>query len=109
MKPNDTVINVTEDGSLEFIEGQMPINLPTTNGVRRRLSRIVPASPWKRMAFHTLRFLCGERGRAAAFTRTWKGPWRMRILSTGQTEVFELRQAAVDRELEILTDPRFDL
>lgn len=118
MKPNDTVINVTEDGNIEFIEGTVSLDMAlalsgdldlSKKTVRRRLSRIVPASPWKRVAFYTLRFLCGERGRAAAFTRTWKGPWRMRILSTGQTEVFELRQAAVDRELEILTDPKFDL
>ena len=109
MKTKDTVINITEDGNIEFIEGQMPFDLHLGKGVRRRLSRIVPASPWKRVAFYTLRFLCGERGRAAAFTRTWKGPWRMTILSTGQTEVFDLRQAAVDRELEIITAPRFDL
>ncbi len=109
MKTKDIVISVTEEGSLEFIEGQMPLNLPLGNGTRRRLSNIRPERFAKLTAFLFLRRIFGDRGRVAAWTRKWKGPWRMTILSTGQTEVFENRQAAIDRELEILTDPKFDL
>jgi hypothetical protein len=109
MKTKDTVINITKEGNLEFIEGQMPLALPLGDGTSRRVSTIRPERFAKRTAFLFLRRLAGERGRIAAWTRTWAGPWRCVILATGQTEVFDQRQAAIDWELEILTDPKFDL
>lgn len=48
-----------------------------------RYSRILPLHPVKRAAFRLLRFTCGDQGAIAAWTRTWRGPWRAVILSTG--------------------------
>lgn len=108
MKTNDTIINVDEHGRIEFIGDTCPLNLPLGKIRRRRLSTIRPERFAKRLAFLFCR-LAGDRGRVAQWTRTWAGPWRCRILSTGQTEVFDLRQAAVDWEMEIVSAPKFDL
>lgn len=48
-----------------------------------RYSRILPLHPVKRAAFQALRRLFGDQGRTAAWTRTWRGPWRAVILGTG--------------------------
>lgn len=107
------IIQIDNDGNVEFIgssNGDCPIpGLPLGNGHSRRLSHIIPERSGKRMAFLFLRKIFGDRGRVAAWTRTWAGPWRCVILSTGQSEVFDNRQSAVDWEYEIITSPRFDL
>lgn len=46
----------------------------------RRASHIWPVHPVKRAIFHALRRLFGDKGRAAAWTRTWSGPWGVVIL-----------------------------
>ena len=102
-------ITILPSGEIEFLGDQCPVDLPLANAVRRRVSTIHPTQCWKRVAFLTLRLLCGDRGLAAAFTRKWKGPWRATILATGQSAVFENRQAAIDWEYEVLTGPRFEL
>ncbi len=101
-------ITLEPDGRVSFI-GDLPIELPLADTVRRRVSTIQPAHKRKRIAFLLLRTVFGEAGRVAAFTRTWSGPWRVTILATGETAVFLDRQAAVDWELEVLNPPLFDL
>ena len=109
MKTKVEIINVTKTGDVEWIGDKCPLDLPLGKIRRRRVSTIRPVRFLKRMAFVILRTVFGETGRVAAFTRTWAGPWRCVILSTGQTEVFENRQAAVDWEYEVITQPAFDL
>ncbi len=102
------LINVAEDGSIEWIGDKCPLDLPLGKIRRRRVSTIRPAHNGKRMVFQILRTVFGEQGRVAAFTRRWNGPWIATILSTGETAVFENRQAAIDWELEILRGPNFE-
>ena len=102
-------ITITPEGNVEFLGDTLPIDLPLGKTVRRRVSVIRPLNVWKRIAFISLRLLCKDTGRAAAFTRTWRGPWRATILATGQSAVFENRQAAIDWEYEVLTGPKFEL
>lgn len=45
---------------------------------RIRASHILPVNRLKRLAFRCLRWTFGERGRIAAWTRSWSGPWQVR-------------------------------
>lgn len=113
MKTKTQVLQIDNDGNVEFIgstNDDCPIpGLELGNGKTRRLSTIRPERRIKRTAFVVLRKIFGDRGRIADWTRTWAGPWRCVILSTGETEVFDNRQAAVDWEYEIITEPKFEL
>ena len=95
-------ITINADGSVEFVGDTCPLDLPLANPVRRRVSNILPINYWKRMAFLLLRTVFGEQGRVAAYTRRWSGPWRVTMLATGQTEVFQHRAEAISWELQIL-------
>lgn len=102
-------ITLLPDGTVEFLGDDPGIDLPLANAVRRRVSTIRPVRFLKGLAFRILRTVFGDTGRAAAFTRKWKGPWRATILATGQSAVFLDRQAAIDWEYEVLTGPKFEL
>lgn len=65
-----------------------------------RYSRILPVHPVKRAAFRLLRFCGGDKGRAAGWTRTWRGPWRAVILATGLTFTHPDRAACLRWERE---------
>lgn len=103
-------IFIEPDGSVSFLGDECPVDLPLGNPIRKRVSVIQPAhNVWKRIAFKILRTVFAEQGRVSDWTRTWQCEWRATILATGQSAVFENRQAAVDWEYEILTGPKFDL
>ena len=55
---------------------------------KRRASHVVPVHPVKRMAFRALRFFVGERGRIAAWCRSWQGPWQVRFADQPRVVVF---------------------
>jgi hypothetical protein len=96
-------IFIEPDGSVSFLGDTCPIDLPLGKSVRQRVSRIVPLCLWKRLAFFAIRRVCGENGRAAAFTRTWRCQWRATILSTGQTYTATTRAECIRWEIETLT------
>ena len=102
-------ITILANGEVQFLGDDPGIDLPLGKIRRLRVSTIQPLYLWKRLAFLTVRHVCGSYGRGAAFTRTWAGPWRCVILATGQSAVFEERQAALDWEHEVLTGPKFEL
>lgn len=56
--------------------------LPEYTRSKRRVSHILPVHPVKRLAFRFLRMTFGERGRVAAWTRSWKGPWQASIIGS---------------------------
>jgi hypothetical protein len=97
-------ITINTDGSIEFLGDTCPLDLPLANAVRRRVSVIEPTKFWKKKAFQILRRVAGETGAAAAFTRRWSGPWRVTILATGQTEVFQERSDAIAWEINLLNE-----
>jgi hypothetical protein len=96
-----TTITILPDGTVEFL-GECPLDLPLSNPIRRRVSVILPAHNWKRIAFKNLRTVFGEQGRVAAWTRTWTGPWTARILATGETYTAETRAQCIAWEIEQL-------
>jgi hypothetical protein len=95
-------ITILPSGEIEFLGDTCPLDLPLANPVRRRVSTIQPLCTLKRLAFLFLRRVCGEQGRAAAYTRRWSGPWRCTMLATGQTEVFQERSEAIAWEINLL-------
>jgi hypothetical protein len=71
---------------------------------RTRASRIEPVSLVKRLCFRALRRLGGDRGRIAAWTRRWQGPWRATLLSTGATFTHPQRSECIRWEIQQLTN-----
>lgn len=95
-----TIITIKQTGEVQWIGDAMPI--PVTIVERKRLSTIEPFDTVKRDAFRLLRFMFGEQGRVAAWTRKWRGLWLVTILETGEWSVFRKRANAVRWELEKL-------
>jgi hypothetical protein len=56
------------------------------------------------LAFWILRKLFGERGRVAAWTRTWRCAWLVKVIRCGEWSVFHLRSDAVKWELQHFED-----
>jgi hypothetical protein len=50
----------------------------------RRGGHVVPRDPWRRIAFRTLRWLFGGRGKVADWTRRWRCWWIVIDAATGK-------------------------
>ncbi len=100
-------IILKHNGEIKFV-GSPPFDLPLKNIRKKRVSTITPMFTPKAQAFWLLRKIFGEDGRVAAWTRRWRGPWRVRILATGDWSVFDLRDDAVRWELEKLNEEAVD-
>ncbi len=92
-------VTVLPNGDVQFL-GEDLFDLPLGKVKRRRLSRIVPLSLWKRIAFFALRRVCGEQGRVAAFTRKWNCEWEVRLIGRPGTFRSMDRSACVAWEME---------
>lgn len=69
---------IKRDGTIEFLGGPPPgWSLPIK---RSRFSEIIPVNPWLRRMFRVLRFVFGEEGRIASWTRRWRCGWECIIL-----------------------------
>lgn len=89
---------ILSNGTIKTI-GKPPFDLPTVTLHKRRVSTITPMFAPKRQLFFLLRWLFGEEGRAAEFTRRWRGPWRVDVLACGARSVFMRRESAVQWEM----------
>lgn len=93
------IIHIMVNGDIKVIDAD---GLPLTElgpVTVRRVSRIVPVNLFKRAAFYLLRWTCGERGKAAAWTRTWHGPFRVRMF-VGGAYTAKTRREAVEWEIK---------
>lgn len=97
-------INLEEDGRISWI-GDLDLDLPVENVIKRRVSHIVPVNPIKRAFFRVLRILFGESGRVSNWTRAWRGPWLVVIIETGSRFVHQSRSECIKWELEQLAQP----
>lgn len=91
---------VLPDGRLEML-GDDTLGVGVVIG-RRRASHIVPAGLGKRLAFRFLRMVCGERGRIAEWSRTWRGPWLGIIVGSKRRFVHASRRVVLAWEKEVL-------
>lgn len=88
-----------EPGGRAWTLGDMPDGLCIGGDVTvTRASHILPVHPIKRLAFKTLRSLFGERGRVAAYTRSWVGPWESIIINTNKRFSHPSRRVCLDWE-----------
>ena len=71
-----------------------------------RGGRVLPRQALRRLAFQTLRRIFGGRGRVAAWTRHWRGPWIVQRADTGETlpGIYESHEAAVEAEVAWLME-----
>lgn len=65
-----------------------------------RLSHITPLFLPKRAVFRLLRFLFGDAGRVARWTRTWRCVWKVKMVRCGEWSFFFDRPRAVQWELD---------
>lgn len=72
----------------------------------RRASRVEPAALGRRLVFLALRKAFGDGGRVAAWTRTWRGPWRARMFIRPRPVLgpFPTRQEALVAEAQWLIE-----
>ena len=90
---------IGNDGQIRFLthDATSPI---LKGGRTRRASWIVPKRISLRIAFYLIRFLFGDNGRMAAFTRGWSCNWMVDLrVSRGPVVTgFSCRKAAVEFE-----------
>jgi hypothetical protein len=79
------------DGSQCLKNGEVDLAVLGGNVKTRRASFILPVHPIKRRAFKALRWMFGDKGKVAAWTRRWRGPWEAYIIATGESKVFPRR------------------
>jgi hypothetical protein len=72
-------VKIRRDGTLEWL-GSPPPGFKMPAPERIRFSEILPVQPWLRRVFRALRFLFGENGHVAEWTRTWQCGWECIIL-----------------------------
>jgi len=80
-----------------------PFKVTTEHTVRQRFSEIVPSNPMPRLWFRILRFVFGESGRVAEWTRSWLVSWRGEILQgphKGETRESGVREFIIEWEYE---------
>ncbi len=102
-----TQLLIKRDGSIAWL-GDLPMKLPGRK-FTKRFSEITPVRIDLFILFRLLRFTFGERGKVAAWTRTWLCEWRMKILSTGYTEKSWSRRVLIEREHELFFYPLGDM
>ena len=96
-------LTIDPTGNASYL-GEVAVDLSELGPVtRRRVSHILPVNPIKRGAFRALRLVFGERGRVAAWTRRWRGPWRAEIIATGQRRYHMSRRVLIAWEQAVLT------
>lgn len=74
----------TDDDTRALNEpGSRPLLLRLGKSAMLRISHVEPVSPSRRRWFRLLRRLFGDEGRVAAWTRRWRGPWRVDFSPSG--------------------------
>lgn len=91
---------IGSDGLIQTL-GDPPSAIASLGTVqRKRISHIRPVKQPKRAAFMLLRWLFGDRGKVAAWTRTWTGcRWEVKFIDRPWNALFKNRDNAVEWEL----------
>lgn len=99
-------ISIAEDGTIQFLMSEGAEVLLDGDTVVRRASHVLPDSFFLRLCFRGLRFLFGEYGKMAAFTRTWPCAWTVDLSPVGGPmldDVWYNREDAIEAEVDWLT------
>jgi len=97
-------IHIMQDGTIKAVGGEQLPLAELGQVESRRASRILPVNIFKRCAFIMLRKVFGDRGRVATFTRSWSGPWQVRVIGSPRQFTAPSRRLAIAWEQEILNE-----
>lgn len=99
-------IEINQHGDAEAING--PDAQLLTKDLGRaalvRVSVVEPVDLLRRLAFRIIRRLVSDQSTLAAWTRTWRGPWRSRLLVGSRPILgpYEIRSEAIAAEVRWL-------
>lgn len=97
------IITLSNNGTVEWFD-ECPIMLDCDVIHTRRASHIVPLNMIKRAAFRLLRLVFGDRSAAASWTRSWRGPWLVRIVGSQRHFIHQSRRVCVEWERGVLNE-----
>lgn len=105
MQTQGMKIKVLSDGTVRFLvsEGMSPFLTP--DATVRRASHVEPDGYIARLGFHALRFIFGEKGWMADFTRRWPCLWRINLSPTNGPILpgrWRDRREAISAEIQYL-------
>ena len=78
-----TVTVFIQHGHVTFLDNPLTAGFNLGPAVTRRASHVEPDGLALRGAFHTLRWLFGEKGRVSEWTRGWRCLWRANMAPSG--------------------------
>lgn len=78
-----TITVSISDESVTFLNSELASVFVDGDTKMRRASHVEPESAVLRPLFHALRIVCGDKGRAASFTRLWPCLWRVNLAPIG--------------------------
>ena len=108
--PTRSVVTMTIDevGDIKMLDAPgSEICLGMGDSVTRRASHVYPVNFVKRGAFKALRFVFGDEGRVAEWTRGWHGWWMVDTTPTAGVVLplrYNSHALAVKAEIEFLND-----
>jgi hypothetical protein len=108
MNAESHVIIIDQAGRIQMIVGHGPDLTGAGRASRRRASHVEPVSWPLRLLFHGIRSVAHDDSAAAAWTRSWRCLWRVRIiggpvLAGGWRD----RAAAIAAEVQWLEENQF--
>ena len=101
------VVSISEEGVCRFLVNESTESFLTDTSVIRRASHVEPVWEPARVLFHLLRRFFGEKGRVAAFTRTWPCLWQVNMAPIGGPVLsgeWRNRESAIDAEIRYLQE-----
>jgi len=121
---NIVTVTIDEDGDMVYLATDAAdIFMECGQTITRRASHVLPTTFWHRQWFRLLRRVFGEKGRVAAWTRTWRTLWfvdtspvdgpvlRWKHTNNWRAKVWpevvakwDVRQEAIDAEVAFLND-----
>lgn len=92
-------IAIQTNGNARYVDPAAESLIDQKSAARRRQSRVEPQDRILRVFFRAIRFLCGDRGRIAAWTRRWRCLWMARIFGGPTAGPFADRAEAIEWEI----------
>jgi hypothetical protein len=89
-------------GESKFLVNELSSFLLESGSTIKRASHVEPVSIPLRLLFYVLRYLFGEYGKVASFTRFWSVQWRVNLSPVNGPilpTVFDDRDKAIEAEI----------
>lgn len=103
MTKKEVILHVQPDGTIKCLGGDDLKPLENLGSLsKERVSHILPVNKYKKFAFKTLRYVFGETGKISNYTRSWKGPWEVTIIHSGEKFTSQNRCDCIEWETKKL-------